>query len=318
MTNISNSKLLDLAADVINAEADGVSGLIGLLDENFCQIVNVISNTKGKVIVSGMGKSGIIGTKIAATFASTGTPSFFMHPGEAFHGDLGMICKEDVLLMLSYSGETEEIIRLLPYAKEHNIFVASITGDVGSTLAINSNNHICASVAREACPLQLAPTTSTTAALVVGDAIAVALMEVRNFKPENFAKYHPGGSLGRRLLLKVKDIMFTDNLPVIRSDSFFYDLIEAMTNGNLGVVVVEDGEKRIKGLVSSGDMLRALRSNKGSSDILIEDIMTKEPVYIEESSNIEYAEKVMKKNEITCLLIQEKNRLKGLVHISKC
>ena len=305
MIRVSNNQLLEIASNVIDIEAAGVKGLVDLLDENFCKIVDAIINMKGKLIVSGMGKSGIIGKKIAATLASTGTSSFFMHPGEAFHGDLGMVTKDDILLMLSYSGETEEIIRLLPYAKTNSIFVASISGDPRSTLAKNSNNHICVRVKNEACPLQLAPTSSTTATLVMGDALAVALMKQRDFKPENFAEYHPGGSLGKKLLLKVKDRMHSKNLPVIQKSSSFIDLVECMTIGGLGVVVIQDENELTQGVVSSGDMLRAMKSQKYYLNICVNDMMTLAPVTVNENISIEQAEFLMKQKEITTLLVND-------------
>ena len=313
-----NIEILDIVKDVIRIESAGILGLEKLLDSNFVHSVDTILNTKGKVVVTGMGKSGIIGAKIAATFASTGTPSFFMHPSEAFHGDLGMVGKDDVLLMLSYSGETEEIIRLLPYAKENNIAVVSISGVPKSTLANNSDYFICASVEQEACPLQLAPTASTTAALVIGDALAIALMNLRNFQPENFAKYHPGGSLGRQLLLKVKDVMHTKELPVININNSFIELVQCMTAGKLGVVVVEDQQGYIQGIVSSGDMLRAMKAEVDYRDINLGKILTKTPKCIEEETSLAVAEEVMKKHEITVLLIQNENRLTGMLHISQC
>jgi arabinose-5-phosphate isomerase len=318
MRNTLNNKVIENAKNAINIEIKGIEELLKNLDVNFCDVVEAILQTKGKVVVSGMGKSGIIGAKIAATFSSTGTSSFFMHPAEAFHGDLGMVDKNDILLMLSCSGETEEIIRLLPYAKENGIFVASITGNKESTLAVNSNKHIYINIPKEACPLKLAPTTSTTVTLVLGDAIAIALMERRNFKPENFAKFHPGGSLGRKLLLKVADVMTVSDLPIIKLDDDIFNLIKVMTEKNTGVVVVNDQENKIIGVVSSGDMLRVLRDNKEYSGILIKNIMTKNPIYVEESLSIERAEKIMKKNEVTCLLIKEDFRLKGILQASKC
>ena len=313
-----NIELLDIVKEVIRIESDAILGLEKLLDHNFTRAVDTILATKGKVVVTGMGKSGIIGAKIAATFASTGTSSFFMHPSEAFHGDLGMVEEGDVLMMLSYSGETEEIIRLLPYAKENNISIVSICGEPNSILANNSDHYICANVEKEACPLQLAPTSSTTAALVIGDALAIALMNLRNFKPENFAKYHPGGSLGRRLLLKVKDVMHIKELPVIKINSSFIELVECMTSGKLGVVVVEDEKGCIHGVVSSGDMFRAMKSNVNYTEINLESILTQTPKCIDEETSVAVAEEVMKKHEITVLLVKNESRLKGMLHISQC
>jgi len=310
--------MLDVAKEVIRIESESILGLAKLLDQNFIDAINVILASNGKVIVTGMGKSGLIGAKIAATLSSTGTPSFFMHPSEAFHGDLGMVEKSDVILMLSYSGETEEIIRLLPYAVEHNITIVSISGSPKSTLAMNSDFHICAKVEKEACPLQLAPTSSTTATLVIGDALAIALMKSRDFKPENFAQYHPGGSLGRRLLLKVQDVMHKQNLPIIKFGSKFIELAECMAEGNQGVVAVFDDEGDLIGIVSSGDMIRAMRREKNYKDISINQIMTRDPICINGGESLEFAEKLMKDNKITVLFIKHENKLVGIIELNQC
>jgi len=310
--------LLDRAKQVFRIESDAILGLEKLLDYNFTDAVETILSSNGKVIVTGMGKSGIIGTKIASTFSSTGTPSFFMHPAEAFHGDLGMVQENDILLLLSYSGETEEVIRLLPYAKENKISVVSITGVPTSTLAKNSDFHICAAVGKEACPLQLAPTASTTATLVVGDALAIVLMKARNFKPENFAKYHPGGNLGRRLLSKVIDVMQTKTLAVVRVDSTFFELVKCMTEGQVGAVVVVDSDGCISGLVSSGDMFRAMKNSSNYAAISVENVLTKNPKFIDENASLVVAESIMREHEISVLLIQDQNKLKGILHINQC
>jgi arabinose-5-phosphate isomerase len=310
--------LLDRAKEVFRIESDGILGLEKLLDHNFTDAVEAILSSNGKVIVTGMGKSGIIGAKIASTFSSTGTSSFFMHPSEAFHGDLGMLQENDILLMLSYSGETEEVIRLLPYAKESQISVVSITGAPKSTLATNSNFHICATVGKEACHLQLAPTASTTATLAVGDALAISLMQLRDFKPENFAQYHPGGSLGKRLLLKVQDVMYTENLPVIKFGSMFIELAECMADGNQGVVAVSDEEGDLCGIVSSGDMIRAMKKEKSYKDISINQIMTEEPICADTGDSLEYAEKLMKDNKITVLFVKRDNKLVGVIQLNQC
>ncbi|HEH3668451.1 TPA: KpsF/GutQ family sugar-phosphate isomerase, partial [Campylobacter jejuni] len=229
-------------------------------DENFNQAVNLMLNTKGRCIVSGMGKSGHIGAKIAATLASTGTPSFFIHPGEALHGDLGMLTPEDVLIAISNSGETEEILKIIPAIKKRKIPLIVMCGKKNSTLVKQSDIFLNIAVKKEACPLQLAPMSSTTATLVMGDALAAALMKVRNFKPDDFALFHPGGSLGRRLLTKVKDLMVSSNLPIVHPDTEFNDLVDVMTSGKLGLCVVLENEKLV-GIITDGDLRRALKTS---------------------------------------------------------
>lgn len=249
--------VIKIAQNVIRTEIEGLSYMSERIGDEFTEAVDAILSTKGRTIICGMGKSGIIGKKIAASFASTGTPSFFMHPGEAFHGDLGMVKPEDVFVAISNSGETEEVLKLLPFLKDNGNYIIAITGRVNSTLARNSNCHLDIAVPKEACPHQLAPTSSTTATLVMGDALTVALMDSRNFQPENFARFHPGGSLGRRLLSKVKDEMIVD-LPTINGESDFPSVIHAISNGKLGVVLVE--QKNDIAIITDGDVRRAMNT----------------------------------------------------------
>jgi arabinose-5-phosphate isomerase len=206
----------DIAKRVFEVEIESLQHVAGLLDDSFTSVVEAILNCTGKVIVIGVGKSGLIGKKIAATFSSTGTPSFFLHPGDAFHGDLGIIGANDAVILISYSGETDEVLKVIPFLKWNKSLIISITGSPTSTIAKNSDHHLNIKITREACPLALAPTSSTTAALVMGDALAIALMESRKFQEEDFARFHPGGSLGRKLLTRIKDLMRTDNLPFIQ------------------------------------------------------------------------------------------------------
>ena len=217
----------DIARSVFSVEAKAVSALSDNLSTDFDDAVSAILSSEGKTIVCGMGKSGIIGKKIAATLASTGTPSFFMHPGEAYHGDLGMVSPDDVFIAISNSGETEEVVKLIPFLKDNGNVLIAMTGNPDSTLAKAANYHLNVGVEEEACPLQLAPTSSTTATLAMGDALAVTLMKARDFKPENFARFHPGGSLGRRLLSRVENEMVSDNLPVIQPDASVAEVISA-------------------------------------------------------------------------------------------
>ena len=257
------------ALEVIDIEIASLQHMKKNLDDNFNDAIDSILASDGRLIICGMGKSGIIGRKISASLSSTGTFSFFMHPGEAFHGDLGMVKPEDTMLLISYSGETEEVLKILPFLKENNNLIISLTGNTKSSLAEASDYHLDVSILEEACPLNLAPTTSTTATLVMGDAITVALMKKRNFKPEHFARYHPGGSLGKRLLSKVKHEMFTKNLPFVSSNATLVEMIDVITRGNLGLCIVEDAEET-KGLVTDGDLRRALKEKgKNAFELII-------------------------------------------------
>lgn len=299
-----------IAKKVFQIEASAVSNLSNNIDMSFNDAVDSIINSKGRVIVCGMGKSGIIGSKIAATFASTGTPSFFMHPGEAYHGDLGMVTSDDIFLALSNSGETDEVIKLIPYLKENKNTLISLTGNSNSTLAKSSNFHINIKVKEEACPLKLAPTSSTTATLAMGDALAVTLMRVRDFKPENFAKFHPGGALGRRLLNRVEDEMIKD-LPIVSSGASIIDLITKMSSGGLGLCVINDTKM---GIVTDGDIRRALE-NFGDNifNYYTRDIMTFDAMSVEIGTRMDDALLLMEKNSISSLLVKDAENIIGLV-----
>ncbi|MBC62383.1 MAG: arabinose-5-phosphate isomerase [Zetaproteobacteria bacterium] len=301
---------LEIARKVFEIESKAISGLSKIVDENFPEAVRSILESKGRVIVCGMGKSGIIGSKIAATLASTGTPSFFMHPGEAYHGDLGMVTAEDIFLALSNSGETDEVIKLIPFLKDNKNTLISLTGNKHSTLANSSDFHISVKVETEACPLQLAPTSSTTATLAMGDALAVTLMKVRNFQPENFAKFHPGGSLGRRLLNRVENEM-TAKIPVTGCKSSILELITSISRGRLGLSLVE-GER--VGLVTDGDIRRAVE-NYGESvfSIKAEEIMTLNPVTVEIGTRMEDALSLMDSLSISSLLVKDNDKIVGVV-----
>jgi arabinose-5-phosphate isomerase len=293
----------DIAQKVFATEIESLQYVANAITDEFTDAVKAILNTKGKLIIAGVGKSGIIGQKIAATLTSTGTPAFFLHPGEAFHGDLGIVGKHDPVLLLSYSGETDEVLQIIPFLKWNNNIIISITGNPASTLAKNSQYHLNINVLHEACPLKLAPTSSTTAALVMGDAIAVALMQARQFQHEDFARFHPGGSLGRKLLVKIKDIMRTDNLPFIDENASFTELLLCMSEGRLGLVMVGNSTY-IKGIVTDGDLRRALLKNNGDiSHMHISEIMTANPVIIDASEFINQAEQVMIEKKITTILI---------------
>ena len=271
-----------LAQEVFEIESKEIANLSKRLTDDFEKAINAILQSSGKLIVSGMGKSGIIGKKIAATLASTGTPSFFLHPGEAYHGDLGMIEENDIVLLISNSGETDEVLKLIPFLKYQKNCTISMSGNDDSTLAKNTNYHLNIAVDKEACPLFLAPTSSTTATLVMGDALAVTLMKLRDFKEENFAKFHPGGSLGRRLLTTVGDVMKKKNLPIISSQATIKEVIQKISEGKLGLVVIIDNNKII-GIITDGDIRRTMESReKDFFNLKAEDLMSIHPKLIYE------------------------------------
>jgi len=292
-----------LAQEVFEIEAKEIANLSHRLTDDFEKSINAILESSGKLIVSGMGKSGIIGKKIAATLASTGTPSFFLHPGEAYHGDLGMIEENDIVLLISNSGETDEVLKLIPFLKHQKNCTISMSGNDNSTLAKNTNYHLNIAVEKEACPLFLAPTSSTTATLVMGDALAVTLMKLRDFKEENFAKFHPGGSLGRRLLTTVGDVMKKHELPITNSIATIKEVIQRITEGKLGLVVVSD-ENGINGVITDGDIRRAMESReKEFFGLLAKDLMSLHPKLIDESEKLITASTIMSENKINSLLV---------------
>ncbi|MDR6943454.1 KpsF/GutQ family sugar-phosphate isomerase [Mucilaginibacter pocheonensis] len=292
----------DIAKKVFDIEIESLQHVAGLIDDEFTKTVQAVLNSSGKVIVIGIGKSGLIGKKIAATLASTGTPSFFLHPGEAFHGDLGMVGANDIVMLISYSGETEEVLRIIPFLNWNKNLIIGVTGNPASTVAKNSHHHLNIKISKEACPLELAPTSSTTAALVMGDALAIALMESRGFKQHDFARFHPGGSLGRKLLTKVKDLMRTDKLPFINENASFMDLLLSMSAGRLGMVMVGDASY-IKGIVTDGDLRRALLQRPDTSTLTVTEIMTLNPVIIDSEEFASQAEQLMIEKKITTLLV---------------
>ena len=252
------SDTIKIAANVLTTEANELTKNAEILDGEFEKAVETLYQTKGKVVVTGVGKSGHVGAKIAATLASTGTPSFFMHPTEAMHGDLGMIGKDDTLLAISFSGESEELTKILPHVQRFGVLIVAMARDKFSTLGKFSNAFVKLDVSKEACPLDAAPTSSTTLTLALGDALAVCLMEKRGFKKEDFANFHPGGSLGKRLFLKVKDVMRSENLPIVRWNASLKQAIDTMTHGKLGTVLIVDKDGVLDAILSDGDLRRAL------------------------------------------------------------
>ena len=303
-----------IAREVFEIEAAAVAGLGDGLDGDFAAVVTALLNTRGRVIVCGMGKSGIIGKKICATLASTGTPSFFMHPGEAFHGDLGMVTPDDAFIALSYSGETEEMVKLLPFLQVNGNLTVALTGNAQSTLAKNCGYHLSVRVEREACPLQLAPTASTTAALAMGDALAVALMKARNFQPVDFARFHPGGSLGRRLLHRVREEMRSADLPFVFPAADTDAVLTAMTRGRLGIALVSDDRKTALGIITDGDLRRAVQAHRaGFFELTAADIMTPNPITIGVDSSMHTAIETMAAHKITLLVVVDDDRVVGVV-----
>ncbi|MCE7728147.1 KpsF/GutQ family sugar-phosphate isomerase [Vibrio campbellii] len=302
---------INVAQEVIDIEVNGLLYMKDRIGNEFELAVSKIQETTGRVIICGMGKSGIIGKKIAASFASTGTPSFFMHPGEAFHGDLGMVKPEDIFVAISNSGETDEVLKLLPFLKDNQNYIIAITGKRESTLAKNAHCHLDIAVPKEACPHQLAPTASTTATLVMGDALTVALMDARGFSPESFARFHPGGSLGRRLLSKVRDEMHS-TLPMIEPNAAFTNVITAITEGALGLVLLKMPESWE--IITDGDVRRAMESKgKDVFDLKASDISSKQPAVVSANANIQLAFELMEQKRITSLLVEDDGQIVGIL-----
>lgn len=295
---------LDWARAVLHTEAEGLCEIAAGLDGSFSRAAAALLSCKGRVVVTGMGKSGHIGRKIAATMASTGTPAFFVHPGEAAHGDLGMIVDGDVVLAISNSGESDEISAIIPALKRKNIVLICITAKPQSTMARHADIHITAAVSAEACPLGLAPTSSTTAVLALGDALAVVLLKAREFTRDDFALSHPAGSLGKRLLLRVSDIMHSgDGLPVVGSGTLLKDAIVSMSEKGLGMLAVADSEGRLKGVFTDGDLRRLFQEREHFSGLTVDDIMHAEPKTIGPDRLATEALKMMQQYHINGLLV---------------
>ena len=314
MTNV-----IDVAKKCLQDEAQAIQNLIPKLDDDFTKAIELIIGSKVKLIVTGVGKSGHIGVKIASTMASTGTPAFFVNPLDAFHGDLGMIGEGDVVLAISNSGHTDELLRFIPFLKERNIPIISMTGNPTSLLAKYSTCHLNVAVEREACPLNLAPTSSTTASLAMGDAIACALMTVRKFQAKDFAQFHPGGSLGRRLLSRVKDYMTSENLPIVNRESKISDTLMQISRTKMGIAVVIENEEII-GVVTDGDIRRAMQRDQERFFLLtVKDIMNTNPKLIDEDAKLSQAEEIMRQYNIKSLIVVNKEkRLKGVIDAFSC
>ena len=313
------TQIRQYAKQCLEDEAQALLELIPQLDENFDKAVNMIYNCKGKIIVTGVGKSGHIGAKIAATLSSTGTPAFFINPLDVFHGDLGVMTSDDIVLALSNSGQTDELLRFIPMVLHMNIPIISMTGNENSLLAKYSNAHIKVWVKKEACPLNLAPTSSTTAALAMGDALAVALMEVRHFEPRDFAQFHPGGELGKRLLTTAEDVMISHDLPVIDKDMNLGDAIILVSKGKLGLGVSTENDKVI-GLITDGDIRRAMEKwREKFFDKKVKDIMTTTHKSVLPSTKITEIQRIMHQYKVhTVLVVNEENKLLGVVDHYSC
>mgnify|MGYP003311347160 FL=1 len=308
-------KAIETALSLTQAYKLGIERFEKMLGNEFSKAVESMNNTSTHIIVCGMGKSGLVGRKISSTLASTGTPSIFLHPAEAIHGDLGKVQKKSVVLLISYSGETGEIIALIPALKRLDVNIIALTGVKNSTLANKSDIVLDTSVDREACPLNLAPTTSTMITMVLGDALAVSLMELKNFKQEDFALTHPGGSLGRRLLSSVKDEMKQNNLPFIDQNSIVQDVLVKMTEGRLGLALVGT-KKELKGVITDGDIRRALIDNKNFAELKAKDLMNTNPLTALESDNLQVAEKRMREAKVQCLIVKNlMNEVVGVIQI---
>jgi len=308
--------LIEIAKAVIQTEAESILALKDRINNDFAKACETLKNCRGKVVLVGMGKSGHIAKKISSTLSSTGTPSFYLHPGEAGHGDLGMVSHDDVVIIVSYSGESDEIIALLPGIQRMNVPIISMTGNINSLVASSSDFHLDVSVEKEACPNNLAPTSSTTSALVMGDAIAVSLINAHNFTPEDFARSHPSGSLGRRLLTLVSSIMQSgDDIPMVSKETLLIDSLLVMSEKALGMVLVaEDG--KLEGIFTDGDLRRTLESKMDFQKLTIEDVMTKDCKSIEPQQPALTAVQMMEKYSLNSMpVVDSKNNIVGAINM---
>ncbi len=310
-------KYINWAKDVLKEEAQAIKECAERLGEELYKAVELILSSSGRIVVTGVGKSGIIGKKISATLSSTGTPSLFLHPGEAVHGDLGMVSPEDILLAISHSGETEEIVRLIPFFKRQGNPIIAFTGNPRSTLGRNADVSIDVGVKKEACPLGLAPTSSTTVTLAMGDALAIVLLKKKGFGKRDFARIHPGGSLGKRLMLKVKEVMRTgEGIPQVPIGTTVKESIKEISQKTLGFTTVLDEKGKLVGIVTDGDLRRAVENGTDFQSARVEEIMTKNPITISKEKYAHEALEIMEKNGITSLIIKNrKGKVEGVVHL---
>lgn len=310
-----NSNINEYAIKCFRDEAQAILDLIPMLDDNFTRAVQLIMECKGKVIVTGVGKSGHVGEKIAATLASLGTPSFFLNPLDAYHGDLGMIAPGDVVMAISYSGYTDELLRFIPLLIERNIPIIGLTGNPDSLLARYSACLLNIRVDHEADPLNLAPTSSTTTTMAMGDALACALVYERDFKAQDFAQFHPGGSLGKRLLSRARDYMVSEDLPIVRPDTKVVDAIITISNGKLGLAVVMDEDSKLTGIITDGDVRRAVQKHgRNMFDLTVTDIMTRNPKTIRPDANLSEVDSILRKYNIHALVVtDESDKVVGII-----
>ncbi len=314
---MKNEEIIQKGKEVIRIEAEAVAGLASNINGDFANAVNVICSSKGRVVLSGMGKSGLIARKIVATLNSTGTPAIYLHPTDALHGDLGMVRKEDVVILISKSGATEEIMNLLPMLKRMNVTLIAMTEERNSRLGSQCDIFLNISVKEEACPHDLAPTASTTATLAMGDALSIALLELKGFTAEDFAFLHPGGSLGKRLSLEIKEIMITgDKIPKVKEEASIKDVILEITSKRLGTTCVVNSEGKLAGIITDGDLRRLLEKTMEIKDLAANDIMTRNPKVMKENLLASFALQQMENFKITSLvIIDDENKPKGIVHL---
>lgn len=318
--HIEDKTIRHYGEEALREEAEAILDQIALLDDNFEKAVDLMYHCEGKIIVTGVGKSGHVGAKIAATLASTGTPAFYINPLDVYHGDLGVMTDKDVVLALSNSGQTDELLRFIPMVLHMNVPIISMTGNPHSLLAKYSNYHITVKVKKEACPLNLAPTSSTTAALAMGDALAIALMQVRHFKPRDFAQFHPGGELGKRLLTTAEDVMKKEDLPIIPKDMHLGEAIIHVSKGKLGLGVSVDKENRVIGLITDGDIRRAMEKWQAEFfNKTVSDIMTISPKHVAPTTKITEIQHIMHQYKVhTVLVMDNEKHLLGIVDHYAC
>ncbi len=307
--------IIETGKKVLDIEAKAIEKSIDRLDKKFEKVVEILFKTKGRIVVTGMGKSGIIGKKISATLTSTGTPSIFLHPSEAVHGDIGIINSDDTVVALSYSGETSEVLRLIDYIRRIGANLISLVGVSESTLAHLSDISLDCGVEKEACPIGLVPTASTTLTLAVGDAISIALMEKKGFKEEDFRYYHPGGSIGKKLL-KVKHLMHIgDELPVVKDSAKMRDVVDIIDKKKFGVAIIVNDINNVVGIITDGDLRRQLLKGINFNNVIARECMTSNPLYINEDKLAVEALRIMEENLVTSLIVRDNNILKGLLHL---
>lgn len=309
------NKIIATAKKTIDLEARSISNLSGLLDQDFEKAINAINNCDGRLVVSGIGKSAIIAQKIVATLNSTGTPSVFLHAADAIHGDIGMVQQNDIVMIISKSGESPEIKVLVPLIKNFKNTIIAMCGNMQSYLVKCADIILNTTVSEEACPNNLAPTSSTTAQMVMGDAIAICLMEIKGFSTEDFAKFHPGGTLGKKLYLRVSDLIINNEKPAVKENSPLKDVIIEITKKRLGAAVILDDMEFVLGIITDGDLRRMLEKNLFTTDVKAKDIMTLHPKTIESSQLAVNALDIMRKKNITQLIVLENNRYAGIVHL---